>query len=214
MVWEATFEPRILHITSKTTFLRQLPNPRFRGCCRRPIPTHIRYKSREKAPIALQICHESRTLALKHYTPSFYSSTSPPERASEVKQTALYFSPELDTVHITGKERAIELTHLSYRTNEETIQSITVLAVEIQQVSRDSTPYIAARLSVFEGLETLIVVVNSNTGWDRKESIRLNVEGHLVEVKNRFVLLGRYKEWKLPEVKLMSRRDFENRACL
>jgi hypothetical protein len=81
MIWKETFEPRILHITSKTTYNR--PATRQSSDDSDVIYTihytHIHFKAREQPPIALQICHESRTLALKHYSPSFHSTTSPVE---------------------------------------------------------------------------------------------------------------------------------------
>ena len=166
MVWRESFEPRILHIASEKV---NLPGPRFisrtrHGCChRRSIPNHIRFKSHEKPPLALQVCRESRTLALKHYTPSFHSSTCPLQRAAEVNQTALYFNPELDTVHIAGMT---EFCNLSSRTDKETIQSIKWLSMGEQLLQDMKTGYIARKLPAYESLEVLIVVVDGETGSD------------------------------------------------
>lgn len=103
MVWRESIEPRILHITTE-----KIAIPLPVGYCAKS--THIRFKSREKPPIVLQICHESRAVALEHYTPSFHSTTRPPLRGLEMEQTALFFNSELDTVHILDNQ-------LSYLTN-------------------------------------------------------------------------------------------------
>src|ERR1700730_17384836 len=82
MVWKETFEPRILHITSEM-ISSQLTFPPGQGGCVNLPHAHLRLKSREPPPIALQICREFRALALKHYTLSFHSSTSPSPHVSE-----------------------------------------------------------------------------------------------------------------------------------
>jgi hypothetical protein len=171
------------------------------------MPYHFRFKSREKSPIALQICHESRTLALKHYTPSFHSTTSPVERASQVKQTALYFSPELDIVHIADDK---QFWNLSYRAQTETIQSIKALAIGNEIFQNQWTNYSAERLFAFESLVTLVLVIEREVGGDEQELIRANMEGHLIKAQDRLVLQGNCKEWHPPTVKVMTRRAFEN----
>jgi len=211
MVWEATFEPRILHITSETTYLPNPQKPRFYGCCRRVIPNHIRFKSREKPPIALQICHESRTLALKYYIPSFQSSTSPLSRASEMKQTALYFNRELDTVHVACRQYTYEFNNLSYRTLKETIQSIKVLAIGSQLFEGSWMGQVARCLPEYESLETLILVASGEMGGEGDgSSVRVNMENALVEAQNQLVSQGNCKEQKLPVVKVMALQAFEN----
>jgi hypothetical protein len=203
MIWRETFGPRILHITGETdSVIWQLLD--------RP---HVWFKSREKSPIALQICYESRALALKHYTPSFHPTTSPLTRASEseMKQTAHYFSPELDTVHIADDQHGSELYKISCRTDKETILSIKTLAIGSQLFPDMWTLSIAARLPPFRSLETLILVVGDETGWDGEgSSIRVNMETYLATVKDRLVLKGNCVEWKLPAVKVTTLRAFEN----
>jgi hypothetical protein len=210
MIWNKTFEPRILHITSETITLRSLEaiSHRRRRCIRLPDPRHILFKSREKPPIALQICHESRTLALKRYTPSFHSMTSSPERASEMKQTALYFNPELDTIHIVDDERGSELWTLYSRTQKETIQSIKTLAIESHVDQQRLVKNIAALLPAFEVLETLILVIDGEAGKDEEGfSVRERAENILIQVAAQLKIC---REWKLPMVKVMNPRAFKN----
>jgi hypothetical protein len=64
-------------------------------------------------------------------------------------------------------------------------------------------------LCAFQSLETLILVVGDETGWDRTgASIREDVENALIDIKDSFVLHGGWKEWKLPEVKVVTRKQF------
>ena len=111
----ATFDPRILHITSKTTTKKTSQS--------KP----VRFKARELPPVSLQICCESRALALKHYVASFHPMTSPHQRASEMTHTAVYFSPELDAMHVVD-EFGCEFVTLAQCTDKETIRSISLLA--------------------------------------------------------------------------------------
>jgi len=176
------------------------------------MPVHFRFKSREKPPIALHVCHESRALALKHYIPSFHSTTFPLDCASVVKQTALYFNPELDTVHILNA-RGTGIWTLSCRTQRETIQSIKVLAIGSYLFQELWIQHIAGRLPVFESLEMLILVIEREVGRNGKELIRVNMEDELVNVQDRLALReNSKKEWKLPVVKVMTRRVFENHS--
>jgi hypothetical protein len=82
-----------------------------------------------------------------------------------MKQTALYFNPELDTVHIVDDQPSTDLRNLSDRTDEETIQSIKALAIVLQD--KFVHYIIAQRLLEFERLETLILVVDGGTEGDR-----------------------------------------------
>jgi hypothetical protein len=169
---------------------------------------HYLFKSLEKPPIALQICHESRALALKHYITSFHSMTHPLERASEMKQTALYFNPKLDTVHVKDDE-FWTLSGSPYPNHMETTQSIRTLAVGSQDVTVE-TEYVARGLRAFEKLEMLILVVDgemAELSW-----LRVNMEDDLVKAKGRLVAIsqGKCREWKQPVVKAMTRRAFEN----
>jgi hypothetical protein len=128
-----------------------------------------------------------------------------------VEQTALYFSPEFDTVHIVNGPRGTEFFKLSCRTDKETIRSIKALAIR-HQLSQDRwAPYIAGGLRALESLETLILVVDGETGSDGEgSSMRLNMEDHLVKTRDQLVLQGICKEWKLPAVKVMTPRAFES----
>jgi hypothetical protein len=145
MIWRKSFESRILHITSET-ILSHLHKLTI---------THVRFKSREKPPIALQVCHESRALALKNHIASFHSYTFP--HASGIKQTALYFNPELDTVHIA--ERLDKEFHDPFRcTDSETTRSIRTFFDDHRRQD------IAGGLCAFQSLETLILVVGDETG--------------------------------------------------
>jgi hypothetical protein len=200
MVWNETFEPRILHIVAQTLSLAE-PHAQIRRG--KMSPFHVRFKSREKPPIALQICHESRTLALKHYTPLFHSTTHPSSRAAEMNQTAVYFNPERDTVHILS-DFSHGIHSLSQRTTQETIESIKVLAVEFSHsfLLAQSTHYLANRLPAFKRLETLVLVIGGDAEAHRK---------YMVEANDR-IRLGKdakWKEWKVPAVKAMNSEAFE-----
>jgi hypothetical protein len=206
MIWKETIERRILHITSKTAILyrRDPAIRRSSDVIWTTAHTHVRFKAREDSPIALQICHESRTLALKHYTPSFLSTTSPLPDAGETNQTAIYFNPELDTVHIF-ENVGDKIHNLTQRTNRETIQSIKVLALEFSgRFLQAEARYLSRCLLVFKGLETVVLVF----GWDA-EFTRKIMEDALIEVHNRLRVEGACAEWKVPAVKVMNSRAFE-----
>jgi hypothetical protein len=126
-----------------------------------------------------------------------------------MKQTALYFNPELDTVHIVDDQPSTDLRNLSDRTDEETIQSIKALAIVLQD--KFVHYIIAQRLLEFERLETLILVVDGGTEGDGEESsFRERTENKLVKVRDYLVLHGNCKERKLPAVKVMTPEAFEN----
>jgi hypothetical protein len=224
MIWKETFEPRILHITSEATYSydqRSAPRQSLDDsdidnviCAIRY--THIRFKAPEKPPLALQICHESRTLALKHYTPSFYSTTSSlrlevtGEMTSpfvEMDQAAIYFNPELDTVHIR-EDFGNGIYYLSKRTNQETTQSVKVLAVQFlgNFLPPDLTRYLSRHLRAFERLETIVLLAFE---WDA-ESTRKDMEGILNKTHDSLRLMGECAEWKVPAVKVMNLRAFES----
>jgi hypothetical protein len=198
MIWRESFQPRILNITSKTTQHRN-------------VYSFIRFRALEPPPIALQICHESRALALKHYIPSFHSTTFPSMHASEVKQTAIYFNPEIDTVRIvtTPHDYGRKYEIFSLYTDEETIRRIKTLAVLQDDYAMQS---LAMRLptSQFEGLKTLILVVEREAGMHEEESIWEDMEDQLLKIKDQLALPENCEEWTPPVVKVMSAQTLEN----
>jgi hypothetical protein len=209
MVWNQTFEPRILHLTSQTIGLTDPDGVRM---------THLHFKLREKPPVALWICNESRTLALKHYTPSFHPTTLPLERASEIN--AFYFNPELDTVHIVNNKFCSELWTLSRKIRRETIQSIKTLVIGSQRIQQNLWTtkwiiFVAGKLPTFESLETLILAVEG-LPRDEEEWIRENMEDHLIKVKNSPALYmwGVRQKWKLPVVKVMNPQTLDSQLWL
>jgi hypothetical protein len=212
MVWNETFESRILHITSETTTLYR-PVTQQSSDYSDVVIHHIRtcFKAREKPPIALQICHESRALALKHYTPSFHSTISPlavPGKMisplPEINQTAIYFNPELDTVHIL-EDFGRAIYDLSKRTNQATTLSIKVLAVQIPgHFSRtEAIRYLSRHLPSFGRLETIVLV---DFGWDAESTL----EDILIKTRDSLRLARKCAEWKVPVVKAMNSRAFES----
>jgi hypothetical protein len=123
-----------------------------------------------------------------------------------MKQTAIYFSPELDTVHIVQGEHGNRFWALSDLFYRETIESIKTLAIGNKRIENQLiTDFGAGRLSAFKGLETLILVVERGVERNGAELIRLSVEDFLVKDKD----LWKRKEWKLPAVMVMTRRAFE-----
>jgi hypothetical protein len=221
MIWNETFQPRILHITSEKTTLYRPVTQQSSDDSDEVIHairhTHTRFKAREKPPIALQICHESRALALKHYTPSFHSTISPLavpgnmiSPLPEMNQTAIYFNPELDTVHIL-EDFGGAIYDLSKRTNQATTLSIKALAVQFLGDSSFSPAEAARYLSrhlvrVFWRLETIVLVV---FGWD-EEATRKDMEDVLVKTHDSLRLVGECAEWKVPAVKVMDSIAFES----
>jgi hypothetical protein len=100
VIWEATFVPRILHITIEQCGRHMHPQPPNPGPCTirtRCVNHQRRLKALGRPPIALQVCYESRTVALKHYKPSFHSLAVSQD---DTFKSFIYFNPELDTVHI------------------------------------------------------------------------------------------------------------------
>jgi hypothetical protein len=85
-----------------------------------------------------------------------------------------------------------------------------VLAIGRPHLQDVWTQHVAERLGAFEGLETLILVIDREVGKNGKELIRVNMEDHLVKAQNRLVLQGNCREWKLPAVQVMTRRAFED----
>jgi hypothetical protein len=200
MVWNKTFEPRILHITIERIVL-----PR---CKRRHRPSyHILFKALEKPPIALKICRESRALALKNYAPSFHSTTTLTDTEG-TNHTAIYFNPDLDTVHILDNFGHGIIT-LSQCINQETLQRIKVLAVEFPRHVPPSqfTRYLSMRLPMFERLEIIVLVF----GWDAAFTQKC-MEDALIEVNDRLRLEGKNGEWKVPAVKVMNPEAFESHS--
>jgi hypothetical protein len=121
-----------------------------------------------------------------------------------MKPTAVYFDPERDTVHLIDLGR--EVHHLLQDNNEETMRSIKALAMGGRLLGE---VYIMKR---FESLETLIIVVEGETGRNEAESIRENMEGLLIKTRDRLTLRGHCKEWKLPMVEVMDALDFDVRV--
>jgi hypothetical protein len=208
MVWKESVEPRILHITAETI---TLPRPATRQSTGGSWfwilnHTHVRFKAREPPPIALQICHESRTVALKHYTLAFHSTTSPLARAREMNQTAIYFNPELDIVHIVDALGS-GIHTLFQRTDQETVQSIRALAVALpgSTVHPEFTRYVSKHLLALEGLETFILVIAGDA-----ESTRSNMEDALFKTKDLLRSERKWEEWKVPVVKVMNSEAFES----
>jgi hypothetical protein len=120
-----------------------------------------------------------------------------------VKQTAIYFNPGLDIVHILD-EFGHGIHNLSQRINQETIQRIKVLAVEFKDRFRlpsESAQYLSRCLPAFERLETLVLVVRGDTEFYRKNMIVAN---------ERLRLAGKCGEWKVPAVKAMNSATFES----
>jgi hypothetical protein len=105
-----------------------------------------------------------------------------------MKQTALYFNPELETVHVPNDTGTGILTLC--QTHGETIQSIKVLAIESYIFQDVWTQYVAARLPSFESLETLILVSEREVARNGKDLIRVNMENELVKLHDRLVLQG------------------------
>jgi hypothetical protein len=215
MIWNETFQPRILHITSEKTTLYRPVTQQSSDDSDEVIHairhTHTRFKAREKPPIALQICHESRALALKHYTPSFHSTISPLavpgnmiSPLPEMNQTAIYFNPELDTVHIL-EDFGGAIYDLSKRTNQATTLSIKVLAVQIPgHFSRtEAIRYLSRHLPSFGRLETIVLV---DFGWDAESTL----EDILIKTRDSLRLARKCAEWKVPVVKAMNSRAFES----
>jgi len=123
-------------------------------------------------------------------------------------QTALYFNPELDTVHI-GNQSAQDLGHICY--HKEAIQNMKVLAIGSLPFHPVWIGYIGRMVPAFENLETLILVIVGESGSDEDgSSFRSKVENEIVQANDLFYSQGNRKDWKLPEVKVMSLQDFEN----
>jgi hypothetical protein len=149
-------------------------------------------------------------LALKHYTPSFRSTTKPYTRSWEIEQTAIYFNPQLDIVHVAD-EFGSKLQDL-FLVDEETIRSIKTLAIGIPSLRA----YLAAHLLRFASLETLILAAEGEVGKDEETLIRENMEDNLVMFKN-FLLSKEnriHREWNLPAVKVMSPQTLESQFWL
>jgi hypothetical protein len=126
-----------------------------------------------------------------------------------MKQTALYFNSELDTIHIVDDDLSTKCWTLAYRASMETVKSIKALAIGHQCFDGLVAKYIAERLVAFERLETLILVVDGETD-EEGASIRENMEDDLVTTKDRFILRGQCNVWNLPAVKVMTPGAFEN----
>jgi hypothetical protein len=214
MVWEATIVPRILHITVETIKLPPLEPPTGRRRKSSPPHNHVRFRAVEKCPATLHVCHESRTVALKHYTPSFHSSTYPQSRASSQKQTAIYFNPKLDVVHIEDKYHDRVRQLLSCRTDEETTRSIRVLVIEgsvtvPQEAEADFPtlyPQIWHDLPLFKGLEDIIWVFDDEETKKKADAIRDGIERHMNMFKDS--LQARGEVWRVPAIKVMDPKTF------
>jgi hypothetical protein len=165
MVWRESFEPRILDITAITTSPRR-PTTMVIQSFTGQDTARFRFKSREMAPIALQICHESRAFALKHYMSAFHSRTIPLEHASETKQTALYFNPELDTVHIAETKHSVEFWALCNVVDKETMEGLKTWPSKTRILTTSGRNILQEKLIAFVRLETLIFVVGDETGTD------------------------------------------------
>ena len=128
-----------------------------------------------------------------------------------MKPTAIYFNPHLDTVRVP-EESSRNLEIFLRFTDKETIRIIKTLAIggQLFHTRKAWRDYIAGRLPAYGGLETLIFVAEDETAGDeRKSSIRADMEDHLVKAKDKLVLQGGWREWKLPVVKVVA-RSFDN----
>jgi hypothetical protein len=123
-----------------------------------------------------------------------------------MKQTAIYFNPELDTVYIVD-ELGNEFSIFLMCTDKERIRRIKTLAVGGHHLQERLREYIAEKLPAFEGLETLILVID---GKKNGSSIRVKMEDQLAKVNDQLVLHGKSKEWKVPAVQAMNPRDFKS----
>ena len=217
MIWKATIVPRLLHITVEKIKLGKKVRPGQKQLAKRKstpsdreIHTHVRFRASEKCPITLHICHESRMEALKYYTPSFYSSTLPQHRASSQKQTAIYFNPELDVVHLPD-DRVRFTFHL--RGDDETRRRIKVLAVKgsatVQpeaEYTHPNNPLIWAYGRRFKELEEIIWLSDEET-MEKAGVIRDSIERHMKVFRDS--LLAKGEAWRVPAVKVTDLRTFE-----
>jgi hypothetical protein len=96
-IWAQTFQPQILEYRLLTTHvpgfvLTQVGDPTSYNqfsCIKAP-----------QIPIALQVCHESRSFALEQYILS-YGGTEPPQPLqdySDLQPRPIYFNPNIDVV--------------------------------------------------------------------------------------------------------------------
>jgi hypothetical protein len=145
----------------------------------------------------------------------FHSTTFPDTRASDVNQTAIYFNPKLDAVHIAdvlGREFNM-LTQC-----KATVRSIRMLVIGGRLFPEDLRRYVALSLFTFESLETLILVVEGETARNEEEWIRENMADHLVKARDRLRPdldgKGRRVEWELPAVKVMDAQALESQLWL
>jgi hypothetical protein len=214
MIWEATFVPRILHITIKQCERHMHPQPPNPGPCtiRTRCEHHQRrLKALEKPPIALEVCYESRAVALKHYKPSFQSLAVSQDGNSD---SFIYFNPELpvDTVHMVDPLGDKVRRTLYHTTNQETIEAIKVLACDghphkklvrwADQSRRLKS--IWGHLLAFKKLEVIIFMVKSEDGENANSICRIQ------DSLSRALLQDKSGEGvKAPVVRVMDFQAFE-----
>jgi len=160
--------------------------------------------------------------ALKYYTPSFHSSTLPLDRASSEKQTAIYFNPDLDTVHVMDEFGGRLLRFISQRTDEETIKSIRFLVIKKIFIDLDSEDEDYAvwgedqndfsemwdDLVLFERLEEIIWVFDDADTKEKAKSDRREILHEMKTFRNS--LRQRGVVWRVPAVKVMGPKTLES----
>jgi hypothetical protein len=127
-----------------------------------------------------------------------------------VTQTAVYFNPELDAVHVVD-EFGSKFQDLCQYTNKETIQSIKMLVVGSRLYQDDLKQQTVMSLLPFKRLETLIFL-QGEAGRDEDELIREDMEDKLAKVMNRLVLPKVRQASQLPAVKVRM-MDAHTVAC-
>jgi hypothetical protein len=161
-------------------------------------------------------------LTLKHYTPSFHSSSDPLgwHEALGVKRTAIYFNPDLDIVHIIDVYYDVERINLLHRTEQETVRRIKAFVIEgshtmealAETMDKSNEPvemfqpWICNNLERLEGLEELIwVVVNKATIDSVQKIIEHNLVLFVDKLRERE---GTQSRWRAPVVRVVDEHAF------